>query len=94
MINHATGRNNTTEVKIDRFVLTDAFNSGFALALMEKDVTIAADLMRAAGHDGPVSAAVLDDLRSGLAMLGTKADHTELFRYLTRGDGVPSVPDS
>ena len=94
VINHATGRNNTTEVKIDRFVLTDAFNSGFALALMEKDVTIAADLMRAAGHDGPVSAAVLDDLRSGLAMLGTKADHTELFRYLTRGDGVPSVPDS
>ena len=83
VINHATGRNNTTEVKIDRFVLTEAFNSGFALALMEKDVTIAADLMSDAGYDGPVSAAVLGYLRAGLARLGADADHIELFRYLT-----------
>ena len=83
VINDATGRNNTTEVKIDRFVLTEAFNSGFALALMEKDVTIAADLMSDAGYDGPVSAAVLGYLRAGLARLGADADHTELFRYLT-----------
>ena len=88
VINDATGRNNTTEVKIDRFVLTEAFDSGFALALMEKDVTIAADLMSDAGYDGPVSAAVLGDLRAGLARLGADADHTELFRYLT-GEGQP-----
>lgn len=84
VINSATGRNNTTEVKIDRFVLTEAFNSGFALALMEKDVTIAADLMSAAGFAGPVSDAVLDDLRAGLEALGQQADHTELFRYLAK----------
>jgi 3-hydroxyisobutyrate dehydrogenase len=88
VINGSTGRNNTTEVKIDKFVLNRQFNSGFALALMEKDVSIAASLLANAGHDGPVTASVLAQLRAGLATLGDGADHTEMYRALTGDDGV------
>ena len=84
VINRSTGRNNTTEVKLERFVLSEQFDSGFALALMAKDVAIANSLMQAAKFDGPVTEAVLQQLRDGLADLGTEADHTALFRHLTR----------
>ena len=45
-INASTGRNSTTERKIPQQVLTGAFASGFRLALMAKDVGIAAELAR------------------------------------------------
>ena len=83
VINRSTGRNNTTQVKIDRFVLNGSFDSGFALALMEKDVSIAASLLSDAGHDGAVTGAVLAQLRAGLAALGDGADHTEMYRAVT-----------
>ena len=41
VFNASTGRNNTTENKVENFMLNDAFNSGFALALMRKDIQIA-----------------------------------------------------
>ena len=88
VINAATGRNNTTEVKIDRFVLDESYDSGFALALMEKDVSIAATLMAAATRQGPLAGAVLAQLRDGLDRLGADADHTEIYRAVTRDDGV------
>ena len=83
VINGSTGRNNTTQVKIDKFVLTENFDSGFALALMEKDVSIAAALLADAGHDGAVTGAVLAQPRDGLAALGDGADHTEMYRAVT-----------
>ncbi len=49
VLNASTGRNNSTEVKMKPFVISERFNSGFALALMAKDLRIAADL---AGHLG------------------------------------------
>ena len=88
VINAATGRNNTTEVKIDRFVLDESYDSGFALALMEKDVGIAATLMAAATRQGPLAAAVLAQLRDGLDRLGADADHTEIYRAVSRDDGA------
>ncbi|MDB2591022.1 NAD(P)-dependent oxidoreductase, partial [bacterium] len=46
IINGATGKNNTTEVKLDKFVVSEQFNSGFALDLMVKDVSIAHNLIK------------------------------------------------
>ena len=76
MINAATGRNNTTEVKIDRFVLDESYDSGFALALMEKDVSIAATLMAAARRTLPGRCW----RRDGWPGCGADADHTDLPR--------------
>ena len=83
VINASTGRNNTTEVKIDKFVLTQAFNSGFALALMAKDVSIASDIIEQNSFDVPVTRALSSYLFNALEDLGAEADHTEIFKHVT-----------
>ena len=79
VINSSTGRNNTTESKIERYVLSENFDSGFALKLMAKDVAIASSISAASGTYGPVTDAVRQFLEAGLASLGDEADHTELY---------------
>jgi len=74
-------------VKIARYVLSRAFDSGFDLKLMAKDVGIAESLVSNAGFDGPVTAAVRAVLDAGLAELGAEADHTETYRFITRENG-------
>ena len=90
VINSSTGRNNTTEVKLKKFVLPAIFNSGFALQLMAKDVDIARELIEAAGYTTPTTPALAECLDAAVAALGQKADHTALFSYIT---GKPHAKD-
>ena len=83
VINSSTGRNNTTEVKLEKFVLTKTFNSGFALQLMAKDVNIARELIEEAGYSAPATPALAEYLDAAVSALGQKADHTALYSYLT-----------
>ena len=46
VLNASRGRNNSTENKFKQFILSRAFNSGFSLDLMVKDLTTAVDLAR------------------------------------------------
>ena len=87
VINRSTGRNNTTEAKIARYVVSEAYDSGFDLKLMAKDVAIAASLAETGGFDGLVTDAVRQFLQEGLASLGDAADHTELYLGITKGRG-------
>ena len=87
VINRSTGRNNTTEAKIARYVGSEAYDSGFDLKLMAKDVAIAASLAETGGFDGLVTDAVRQFLQDGLASLGDAADHTELYLGITKGRG-------
>lgn len=82
VLNASTGRNNSTEVKMKPFVISQAFNSGFSLALMAKDLRIAADLADHLDLTLPQiqSVATLwEDAKEGL---GLQADHTEIHRHL------------
>ncbi len=82
VLNASTGRNNTTDKKVEQFILNRAFDSGFALELMRKDVGIARDLATGLDLDAPWlqgCAALLD--RASKA-LGPGADHTAAFAYL------------
>ena len=84
VLNASTGRNNSTEVKMKQFILSDTFGSGFSLALMAKDLRTAADL--ADQLDLPVPmiqsmAALWEDAKGDL---DAGADHTEIYRYLAR----------
>jgi 3-hydroxyisobutyrate dehydrogenase len=83
-INASTGRNSTTERKIPQQVLTGAFASGFKLALMAKDVGIAAGLARDLGVETPYLKATLRLWRAAQQRLPAQADHTEIFHYLER----------
>ena len=82
IINGATGKNNTTEVKLNKFVVSEKFNSGFALDLMVKDVSIANSLIKEMASDNPLSENVSQYLKDSLEKLGINPDHTEVYKVL------------
>jgi 3-hydroxyisobutyrate dehydrogenase len=84
VINASTGKNSTTERKIPQQVFTNAFASGFKLALMAKDVGIAARLSRDTGVPAPLLKQTLRHWRDAERALPAGADHTEIYKYLER----------
>jgi 3-hydroxyisobutyrate dehydrogenase len=83
-INASTGRNSTTARKIPQDVLTGAFASGFKLALMTKDVGIAAELARGLKLKTPFLKETLKHWRAAQKTLPRDADHTEIYKYQHR----------
>jgi 3-hydroxyisobutyrate dehydrogenase len=83
-INASTGRNYATERKIPRQILTGAFASGFKLALMTKDVAIAARLARDLGVSTPYLRETLTLWRDAAKHLPRDADHTEIFKVMQK----------
>lgn len=84
VLNASTGRNNSTEVKLKPFVISEAFNSGFALSLMAKDLRIAADLAEHLDLALPQIQSVATLWEEARAGLGAQADHTEIHRHLRK----------
>jgi 3-hydroxyisobutyrate dehydrogenase len=80
-INASTGRNSTTARKIPQDVLTSAFASGFKLALMTKDVGIAAELARGLKLKTPFLKETLKHWQAAQKTLPRNADHTEIYKY-------------
>jgi len=84
ILNHSTGRNTATEQKYPAFVLPGTFDSGFALALMAKDLRIALGLAESVGAPRALlteCAALWDEAER---LLGSSADNTEIVRYLEK----------
>ncbi len=84
VINASTGKNSTTERKIPQQVFTRAFASGFAHALMTKDVGIANGIARQLGVKAPYLENTAKLWRTSLSRLPAGADHTEIYHYLKR----------
>lgn len=82
ILNASTGRNNTTENKAERFLLSRTFDSGFALALMRKDVGMAKQLASELGVPAPELAFTSELLDCALERLGRDADHTAVLQYI------------
>ncbi|MGH8733880.1 MAG: NAD(P)-dependent oxidoreductase [Burkholderiales bacterium] len=83
-INASTGRNSTTARKIPQDVLTGAFASGFKLALMTKDVGIAAELAKGLKLQTPFLKETLKHWKAAQKKLPRDADHTEIYKYLAK----------
>lgn len=82
ILNVSTGRNNSTERKIEPYVLSGAFNSGFGLALMAKDLRTARSVAEAGGLAPPLSALCVELANRAAEALGPEADHTEVARWV------------
>lgn len=82
VINGATGRNNTTEVKLEPFIIPRNYASGFSLQLMAKDVGIASELIINAGFDAPITSALNDYLMRAVEALDGNIDHTGLYEMV------------
>lgn len=82
VFNASSGRNNTTDVKVEAFMLSGRFDSGFAAALMRKDLDTALALMAALGSERDLMQTCAQLWREAEAELPQGADHTAMFRYV------------
>ena len=84
VINASTGRSFASENLIKQHVLSGKFATGFALALLAKDVRIAADLAREIGVDAPLGRLVSDLWGEARDAVGGEQDHTRAFGHWER----------
>ena len=82
VFNASTGRNNTTENKVENFMLNDAFNSGFSLALMRKDVQIALSFIENMNCYANLARQCVLTAKDADEKLGKGADHTAMYDYV------------
>lgn len=80
IMNVSTGRNFSTEKTLKSEVVEGRFASGFGLALLTKDVRIAADLATSLGADLPLVAQTIALWEKAEVAIGGARDHTEAFR--------------
>jgi 3-hydroxyisobutyrate dehydrogenase len=88
VINASSGRSNATMNLIPQRVLTRAFPRTFRLALLDKDVAIAAAFLRDQKIPSPVVQLAAELMRLSHAELGEAADHVEAVRLVERWSGV------
>lgn len=81
VLNVSTGRNFSTAATIPNAVLPETWDSGFALALMTKDVGIAADLARGLGQEAVLADTVVAQLSRARDGLPAGVDHSEAIRF-------------
>ncbi|HJU73460.1 MAG TPA: NAD(P)-dependent oxidoreductase, partial [Gemmatimonadaceae bacterium] len=88
VINASSGRCNATENLIPQRVLTRAFPRTFRLALLEKDLGIAAEFARTEGVSAPVLQLTTELYRAARRELGEEADHVEIAKVVERTSGT------
>ena len=88
VISAGTGRNSATADKIPRCVIPRAFNTGFSIALLNKDVRLCLEEADALGVPMVVGNAVRQLLAITQASEGPDADMTETVRPLEKWTGV------
>jgi 3-hydroxyisobutyrate dehydrogenase len=78
LLNVSTGMNHATQTKIDRYVLSERFDSGFRAELMLKDLRLAREIVADAGLGTELSSAVVDQWAAANERLPAGADQTEI----------------
>lgn len=82
IVNGSSGRSGSTENKWPNFVLPGTFDSGFGLALMVKDMSIALSLIEATGTSDDLSRRAVEVWKAAAAELPVDADHTDIARWV------------
>ena len=88
VINASSGRSNTSMNLFPERVLTRAFPRTFRLALLEKDVGIAAEVARETRVPAPILQLTADLFRIGRGELGEVADHVEIVKMVEQWAGT------
>jgi 3-hydroxyisobutyrate dehydrogenase len=77
-VNAASGRSAVSEVNMPRWILSGAFDSGFTMGLMRKDVRLAGRLAAATAAELPLSRAVVELWATSAAALADDADFNRI----------------
>jgi 3-hydroxyisobutyrate dehydrogenase len=88
VINASSGSSRTTERLFPERVLSRAYPRTFRLALLDKDVGIAAGVARENKVPSPLLQLTSELFRAAHAMLGEEADHVEAVRLIEQWAGV------
>ena len=82
VINASSGRSNTSENLFPQRVMTRAFPRTFKLALLDKDLRIAADFARTQKVSSPLLQLTSELFRAARLALGEEADHVEAVKLV------------
>jgi len=88
VINASSGRSNATENLFTERVITRAFPRTFRLALLDKDVGIAASVAREQKVPSPLIQLVSELYRLAHGAMGEEADHVEVVKVIEQWAGV------
>jgi 3-hydroxyisobutyrate dehydrogenase len=88
VINASSGRSNTSQNLFPERVLSRAFPRTFRLALLDKDVGIAAGVAREQKVPSPLLQLTAELFRAAHTELGEAADHVEAVKVVERMAGV------
>lgn len=88
VINTSSGRSFVSETLVPERVLTGAWPRTFRLALLDKDVHIALDLLAENGLDGRLLQRVGELAHEARQALGEEADYLEIIRLIETEAGV------
>lgn len=87
VINASSGRSNSSMNLFPERVLTRAFPRTFRLALLDKDIGIAAQVARNEKVPTPLLQLTAELMRAAHGALGEEADHVEAVKYLEQMAG-------
>jgi 3-hydroxyisobutyrate dehydrogenase len=82
ILNVSSGKNNTTELKLKQFIISETFADGFPLRLMAKDVRTADDMAHALDIPAPLADLCAELWGAAAQTLGEQANHTAVLRYM------------
>jgi 3-hydroxyisobutyrate dehydrogenase len=88
VLNESSGRSFVSQTLVPERVLTGLWPKTFRLALLDKDVGIACDLLAASGVPGPVIELAGRLFSQARAELGEEADYLEAIKLIERQAGV------
>ncbi len=88
VLNAGSGRSAVTEVNLPTWVMNEAFDSGFTMGLMRKDVRLAADLARAVSADLPLASIAARLWADSAARLDDGADFNRLAEAAWKDSGA------
>ncbi len=88
VVNASSGRSNTSENLFPERVLSRAFPRTFRLALLDKDIGIAAQVAREQKIPSPILQLAAELFRMAHAELGEEADHVEAVQVIERLGGT------
>ena len=96
VLNVSTGRNFSSAYAFRDEGLPRRYDSDYTIALLVKDLGIAANLIESVGFESELPALLRRYIAEALDELGTTADHTEVLRHWEQRAGVelptPPVP--
>ncbi|MFM9991468.1 MAG: NAD(P)-dependent oxidoreductase [Burkholderiaceae bacterium] len=84
VFNVSTGKNNTTDVKVENFMLSATFKSGFSLALMRKDLQTALDFISRMETPKNFADACTQTWTQAEKSLDKGADHTAMYAFIQK----------